>query len=115
MRASKNMTLKRAQTVLRGLKDVEWIVHIHGKVRTREPQRAAARSELSRLRDDEGRSPKTKQARDLRAVANQYRVSVGYVELGAFFCIEGQGDTIADAVEDAIQRRARRYGKEGAQ
>lgn len=71
---------------------------------------AKASAELKRLRDtltETERYERRKEIMALRDVALYYRYSVGYVAMGAFFSVEGQGHTWEEAFAKADEREAR--------
>lgn len=69
--------------------------------------RADARNKLAALRATSA-SERTKDFRkqesELVALAFYYRCSVGRIELGLFFSIKGEGDSFAEALENALQK-----------
>jgi hypothetical protein len=65
--------------------------------------RADARCRLAALRAitaNEWTKDFSKQKSELVALTHYYRCSVGRVQLG-FYCIEGEGDSFAEALDDA--------------
>lgn len=88
----------------------------YGKNRPSSPERrAAAHARVAELRaylPPAGQRTKAQKDELQMEVydAMHYRYNVGYVALGMFFAVEGQGDSWAHALEEADKRAARASG-----